>query len=219
MTGRDAAALTGRDSLMERTHEVTTLRELIDAAIAGEARLAVVEGPAGIGKSRLLAELRTGADAAGMRVLSARGTDLERAFPFGVVRQLFEPVLATPEDRERRCSGAAATAAPVFGTPNLDQPAEDASFAALHGLYWLTLNLAAERPLALTVDDVQWSDVPSLRFLAYLVRRLEGQPILVTAGLRTAEPGTDTVLLGEIVGDPLAVAIRPAPLSEDAVGE
>jgi DNA-binding CsgD family transcriptional regulator len=220
MAGRETAAPpNGRDSLIERAHEVTTLRELIQAAAGGEAKLAVVEGPAGIGKSRLLAVLRTDADAAGMRVLSARGTDLERAFPFGVVRQLFEPVLATPEDRERRYSGAAAAAAAVFGAPGLDEPAEDASFAALHGLYWLALNLAAERPLALAVDDVQWSDVPSLRFLAYLVRRLEGQPIMVTTGLRTAEPGTDTVLIGEIVRDPQAVSIRPSPLSEDAVAE
>ena len=57
---------------------------------------------------------------------------------------------------------------------------------------------------------------PSLRFLAYLVRRMETLPVLVAVGVRTAEPGVDERLLGEIACDPLAVAVRPAPLSEPA---
>src|SRR5919109_518837 len=57
----------------------------------------------------------------------------------------------------------------------------------------------------------------SLRFLAYLARRLEGQPILVPATVRTNEPGTDVALLGEIAHDPATVSIRPVPLSADAV--
>ena len=53
----------------------------------------------------------------------------------------------------------------------------------------------------LSVDDLHWGDRPSLRFLAYLVRRLEGQPVLLAATLRTGEPDTDPALLGEIAGD------------------
>ncbi len=49
----------------------------------------------------------------------------------------------------------------------------------LHGLYWLTVNLTAEGPLLLSIDDVQWCDTASLRFLAYLVKRIEGLPVLV----------------------------------------
>ena len=41
------------------------------------------------------------------------------------------------------------------------------------------LNLAADRPLVLAVDDLHWCDRPSLRFLAYLTRRLEGLPVLL----------------------------------------
>ena len=43
----------------------------------------------------------------------------------------------------------------------------------MHGLFWVVLDLAAERPLLLAVDDLQWTDRPSLRFLAYLARRVE----------------------------------------------
>ena len=64
-----------------------------------------------------------------------------------------------------------------------------ASFAVLHGLYWLTLNLAAERPLLLAVDDLHWCDRPSLRFLAYLARRLDGAPVLAAATLRSGGAG------------------------------
>ncbi|MDQ3764896.1 MAG: hypothetical protein M3460_26295 [Actinomycetota bacterium] len=52
----------------------------------------------------------------------------------------------------------------------------DVSFAALHGLYWLTANLCTRSPLMLIVDDLHWSDAPSLRFLAYLLSRLEDCP-------------------------------------------
>ena len=146
-------------------------------------------------------------------MLAARGSELEREFPFGVVRQLFEAVVA---GREQLLGGAAAPAAPVFGSPDGEG---DVSFAALHGLFWVALNLAAERPLVLAVDDLHWCDRPSLRFLAYLARRLEDQPILVPATVRTNEPGTDVALLGEIAHDPATVSIRPVPLSADAVQE
>ena len=143
-------------------------------------------------------------------MLSARGSQLEGEFAFGVVRQLFETRYAKPE----LLTGAAAPAAAVFG--QLDG-GEGASFAALHGLYWLVLNLAEQGPLLLAVDDLHWCDRPSLLFFAYLARRLEGQPILLLAGLREAEPGTDPALLGEIAHDPAAARVRPGPLSEAAV--
>ena len=78
--------------------------------------MALVEGPAGIGKTRLLAEARVRGQEAGARVLFARAGELERDFPFGVVRQLFEAALADPAVRERAFAGAAAGAGQVFGT-------------------------------------------------------------------------------------------------------
>jgi len=88
--------------------------------------------------------------------------------------------------------------------------------AFLHGLYWLTDNLAARRPLLLAVDDLHWCDLPSLRWLAYLLPRIEGLSLLIVVGLRPGEPGEDPGLLGQIVSDPLATVLRPAPLSTDA---
>ncbi|RKQ87629.1 putative ATPase [Solirubrobacter pauli] len=202
-------------TLVERDREVHVLDNLLAEATLGEGRAVLIEGPPGIGKSRLLAEFRRRATGEGATVLNARAGELEREFPFGVVRQLFEGVVTDPSV----LTGAAAAAGVVFASPENGVPAGDASFAALHGLYWLTLNLAAEHPLLLEVDDLHWCDRPSLRFLAYLVRRLEGQPVLVTASVRTGDAPTDAALLAEIANDPATAHVRPGPLSEEAVGE
>ena len=73
----------------------------------GDGRLVVVEGSAGIGKTRLLAETRALAVAADFEVLTARGGELEGEFAFGIVRQLFEAPLAgaSPETARRAARG------------------------------------------------------------------------------------------------------------------
>ena len=207
--------------LLERDRELDSLRSVLQDAEGGGGRLALVEGPAGIGKSRLLAELRRAAQEDDVRVLTARGSELEREFPFGVVRQLFEPSLADGEARERWLAGAAAPARAIFDAADsqANGMATDATFAALHGLYWLTANVAADGPLLLSVDDLHWCDRPSLRFLAYLTRRLDDMPALVGATLRSTDPGTDPALIAEIGHDPATYAVRPGPLSGAAVTE
>ena len=69
----------------------------------------------------------------------------------------------------------------------------------------------------LTVDDVQWADAPSLRYLAYLARRLDGLPVLLAVTARTGEPSSDETLLAD-VGAGAAARIVPLPLSLDATG-
>jgi DNA-binding CsgD family transcriptional regulator len=203
-------------TLLDRDREVAALDDLVAGAAAGSGRLVLIEGPAGIGKSGLLADLRARAQPE-LRVLAARASELEREFAFGVMRQLFEAAVA--ERGDAALAGAAAPAAPVFATQPTPDGKAVASFAALHGLYWLTLNLAADQPLLLAIDDLHWCDRPSLRFLAYLARRLDGAPVLVATTLRSGEPGTDPTLLAEIAGDPSTLPLRPGPLGPDAVRE
>ena len=88
-------------ALFERGGDLAVLGGLLADARAGEGRLAVVEGPAGIGKTRLLDEARAAADGLGLEVLHARGGELERDFGFGVVRQLLEPRVAVAGESER----------------------------------------------------------------------------------------------------------------------
>ncbi len=210
----------GRPELVDRESELAQLRTALGMALDGEPRLAVIEGPAGIGKTSLLHQVRDEARAAGATVLSARGSQLEKEFGFGAVRQLFDPVLTDPSTRDGLLAGAAVGASQVFDatyTP-ADAPTESL-FTILHGLYWLAGNLAARGPLVIAVDDVQWCDTSSLRFLGYLARRLEDLPVLVVATWRTGEQYVDDELLHELTLGPDAVTVAPGPLSPSGTSE
>jgi len=211
------------DELLEREGEVARLQTLIDAAAAGEGRVVLVEGDAGIGKSAILRKARGLAGAAGLTVLLARGGELERGFAHGVARQLYEPPLNAARARARRAllRGAARLARPVLGQAAAARPPSlvgDPAFAANHGLYWLTANLAQQQPLLLLVDDAHWADSATLVFLNYLGRRLEGLPVLVALGLRPAELGVPRELLDTLGELPSAETLRPASLTEQASG-
>ena len=130
-----------------------------------------------------------------------------------------EPVLGDPGDRGRWLSGPAVAAARVFDPADVGNPFDDAGLSALYGLSWLTVNIAGDGPLLLAIDDLQWCDRASLRFIAYLVARLEKLGVLVAATIRHGEPNVDSRLLGEIKRDPGVVSVRPGELSEGAVSE
>lgn len=203
--------------LLERDGELAAIESVIDAAATG-GRLLAIEGPPGIGKTSLLSEVRDLGLKAGMRVLGGRGSELERSFSYGVVRQLFEPVLASlsAEEQADSLAGAASLAATLFDPAQVAaEPAGNSSLATLHGLYWLTVNLAARSPLVAIVDDLHWCDLASLRWLAYLLPRMEGLAVSVVVGLRPQDPGEHR-LMAQILSDPLAAALRPAPLSAEA---
>ena len=206
--------------LLEREAELAALHAVVDAAASGAGRVVAIEGRSGMGKTRLVAEARALAANAGFEVLVARSADLEQEFAYGVVRQLFEPYLASlPQDeRDEVLSGTAALAERLFGDEELTGAASgDVSFAVLHGLYWLAANIAARRPAAIVIDDLHWSDAPSLRWLSFLGRRLEGLPLLVVLGLRPPEQSVENQLLTELVSDPTALVIRPTALSDVGV--
>ena len=206
-------------ALLERAEELAAVDAAIASAKGGAGRLAIIEGPAGIGKTSLLAEGRVRAATSGLTVLYARASELEAAFSFGVVRQLFEAAVATAsgEAQSRLLSDAAAPAARLFGSGTAERGSDEDVYALLHGLYWLTVNLAESGPLALAIDDLQWSDASSLRWLAYLARRLDGVPACVLATLRPVED--EHPLVAELLADPATATVRPHALSAPSVAD
>lgn len=207
----------GDEVLLERARELAALDELIADAIGGGAALCGIEGPAGIGKTRLVARARAQAVERGMLVLSASASELESGFSFGVVGQLFASALR--HGQADLLDGAAAPANAILeprSRRDAAEPAQDPSFASLDGLYWLTVRLSERAPLLLAIDDLQWCDPPSLRFLAYLRSRFEGLALLIVCSARPAGREADTAVLDTVLGDPTTVLLHPRALSEDA---
>jgi DNA-binding CsgD family transcriptional regulator len=212
--------------LLEREAELAAIDESLEAALAGRGTILLIEGPAGIGKTTIVDTACRRARTRGVRVLIARGSTLEGELAHGVARQLLEPPLHAASARERSTllEGAAGLAAPAVlpSAGPLDTSAElgtDRRAPVIHGLYWLTANLSARTPLLLAVDDAQWSDAASLRFLAYLTRRLEDLPIVVMAALRTGEEAAEKGAIVELTRAPTAQVLRPLPLTQRAVRE
>jgi hypothetical protein len=203
------------ESLREREREVAAVEDLLDR----RGRMLLLEGRAGIGKTSLVEVACSRAAELGHEVLRARGSELESGFAFGVVRQLFERRLAgaDPGEREALLAGPAAAARPLLAGEVAAPLAGDSSFAVLHGLYWLVVNLAARGPLLIAVDDAHWADEPSLRWLAYLARRLDGLAAGVLVALRPGDPAVLGAPLLAVCAEAAAV-LRPALLSEQAVG-
>jgi predicted ATPase len=191
--------------LEERERELDVLRAALERATGGEGAGVLVEGPPGIGKTRVLSWARRyGGDE--RMVLTARASELEREFAFAVVRQLLEPPLRAG-DRAELLAGAAALAEPVLAGGEMTDPA-----VALHGLYWLLANLAAQRPVLVLVDDAHWADAPSLRWLAYLAQRLDGLAVTLVAACRPAQAGDARDVLDALAANPVIEVVHPAAL-------
>jgi ATP/maltotriose-dependent transcriptional regulator MalT len=207
------------DSVLERERELEAIRTALDAARGGQGKLVLVDGPAGVGKTTLMKWARETAADAGMRLLSARGNELERPFGFGVVRQLFEPALMNPQgDVAELLSGAARFVPSVLDIEPLAKPEEAPrdTFAIQNGIYWLTANLAERQPLAMLVDDLHWSDDESVEALAHLGNRLEGLPVALILASRIEESRSGLEALRRSASE-LGRRLRPRSLGREAV--
>ncbi|MGH2985542.1 MAG: hypothetical protein ACRDLO_02500, partial [Solirubrobacterales bacterium] len=158
---------------------------------------------------------------AGFRVLFARAGELERELTWGVARDLLAPVLASATEGERRrlLAGAAGLSWPALAGGDDEvsvSPGADPGSSALYGLHWLAAGLAEQAPVLIAVDDAQWADRPSLRFLAYLAHRVGDLPLLLALAARSPAPAGPDEVLPRIAAR--AHLVRPAPLSPGATG-
>ena len=200
---------------LERDAELSTIDRLLDQASAGAGRLLVIEGPSGIGRSRLLEETVRRAHGAGMDVLTARAGELETGYPFEVALRLFEPRVA--KGAAEILDGRAVLAAPLLATTTVEPGASFTNETELvRGLYWCVANVCRRRAVVLVVDDCHWADEPSLRFLNYLARRLDDLPLLVVLAVRTGDPTARGDLIERLVHASGSVRLRPRELSRHA---
>jgi DNA-binding CsgD family transcriptional regulator len=203
-------------STLERPDELSRIAAALDAAKEGEGKVLVIEGEAGIGKTRLVSEARALAKERGFVRMQATGDELESAMAWSVVRQMVERSIS-------RYSGATREAI-LSGPPGraleaLDKATPDAGDAevarTMHALWWVAVDLASPRPLLITVDDAQWSDLPSLRFLSYLSKRVGDLPIALVVATRP--PPDRHGPLAELSVSRQVERLLPRPLSREGI--
>lgn len=209
--------VTSDTGLLERDSQLAAAEALLEAAIGGVGGVLVVEASPGLGKTSLLGVMTENARRRGFGTLVARGSEFEREFAFGVVRQLLErPVSALPAtERAAVLSGAAGLAAGVLGLGDRQAPREGLD-ALFHGLYWLVAALAERCPVMVCVDDAQWADQESANWLLYLSRRVEGLPAVLAVSARPPSDTLGTSPLAALAADPRVCCISLPPLTTQA---
>ncbi len=188
--------MTSGGPLLDRSGELARLRLAVDAAVGGDGGAVLIEGEAGSGKTSLVrAATQAGRDG-GCRVLQATGSSLEQGYPFGIVRQWFDPVLRSLTAEERRGLLAGRAAHALAAIEPTSEPV-GSLVAVLDGLHWMMTALTDRGPVLAVVDDAQWADPDSLQVLAYLLPRMASLPVAIVVASRT----------GELRRTPLASAI------------
>jgi DNA-binding CsgD family transcriptional regulator len=172
MTGADDAPVAGgRGDVgwFDRAEESAAVEKLLGDIRSGRSRTLVVRGEAGIGKTALLE--RAVSRAGAVRVARASGVESEMELAFAGLHQL----MAGMHDRaEKLPEPQRAALQTAFGLVTVDAPDK-----FLVGLAALTLfsDEARDRPLLCVVDDAQWLDQESAQVLAFVVRRLDADPV------------------------------------------
>ena len=205
--------------LRGREAEVRILAEALDQAACGSLAIVLVEGEAGIGKTRLLEEALTGAAARGMQAAAGRPEELERARPFGLLADAFGCGPAPPDPQraaiaELLAAGGGSSDHPVTVTsdPGLQ-------FRAVDAFGELVETLALSGPLVIGADDLQWADPSSLLTVAAMARRLPGLPVAIIGCLRPVPRSSELDGLIRALQAAGARQLTLPPLGAEAVRE
>ncbi len=220
VASKGGVAHAGQPLLLEREREIAALGATLDSARTAPGGFVLITGAAGVGKTRLLETARLRAADQGLDVAFARCVPLEQEFSFGVPLALFQRTLMETDDvvRQTLFTGPAQLAEPLFSGSDAGDSPERQLSPLLHGLYWLTSNIAADSPLAILIDDAQWADPASLQFINYLACRIDDLALTLVVAVRDEEPaGERAELLAELAAIESATLLDPRPLSESAV--
>jgi DNA-binding CsgD family transcriptional regulator len=218
------ATLIEATTVLERKRELRAIEEALDGAQSGTGAAILIEGEAGIGKSTLARRTIEMAGHRGMLVLRAQGGELERALPYGVVTELFGSLVRDERGQADLFSGPAAVAAPLLGMARHPEGGDEAGgsgpdpYAYLHGLFWLVLNLVERGPLLIVVDDAQWADEPSLRFLHRLVQRVDELQVMVLLAMRPDGDSPKSPAGSLLRAHRAVTRLAPESLTREAVG-
>jgi DNA-binding SARP family transcriptional activator/predicted ATPase len=209
--------------LVGRETEIDRLREALNRAWDGHGHVAAVIGEAGVGKSRLLAELVADAVARGGRVIVGRCYEAEQILPFA---SWVDALRAGHIDAEREvlesldppCRAELARLLPELGVPGYGPALSPVDYRQLfESMAQIVRHLVLRQPVVLVLEDLHWGDEMSLRLLSFLGRRLQTWPLLVVGTAREEDLAGAPILrrtLEDLASNNRLVELRLAPLSK-----
>jgi DNA-binding CsgD family transcriptional regulator len=201
-------------ALIGRAAQRAAIDEVLAAAAAGRGGVVVVEGDAGVGKSRLARAATERADAAGMLVVSGRATQGAVA----AFRPLAEALLSASRDGRLAAThdlapyrAALARLVPEWADPTTLVPAEWSLVVVAEAVVRVLRAVGGERGLLLVLEDLHWADPETLEVLEYLADNVNGAPVAVVATLRP-DPPAAARLAGRLAARGAAAHLTVGPL-------
>ena len=202
-----------------RAAEIAVLGDAVDRVVSGRPAVVLIEGEAGIGKTRLLAGVLEDARGRGMQVAAGRAEELERTRPFGLVAAAFGCVRSSPDPRRAAIAALLATHGGGERGPITVTSDPGLRFRAVDAFADLAEELALAGPLVIGVDDLQWADPSSLLTLAAVSRRLAYLPVALIGCLRPSPRIPELDRLAGLLLDAGGRILAVRGLTERAVAE
>jgi DNA-binding SARP family transcriptional activator len=211
---------TSGPALVGRAVELVMLRQRLDESRQGRAAIGLIQGEAGIGKTRLVEALVSEAIAAGSHVILGRAYESEQVLPFGPWVDAFRNGHVVPgsiEELEAPWRKQLSRLFPELGEPKREPAATEDYVRLFEAFARAIQHLAAPHPLVIVLEDLHWADDMTLRLLASLGRRMLDWPVLVLGSLRVEHVMDAPILrqaLTQLGRQPRFFSSTLGPLSE-----
>jgi DNA-binding CsgD family transcriptional regulator len=208
--------------LLERDSPLRAISAVLDALDGGSGEALLLEGHAGMGKTRLHEAALDEARRRGIRVLRAAGAELEQNVALGVAGQLVRALLhELPEDAQRAFLAEAPERVRSLAGRRVQEsdPGEVGDLTVSHGLFAAIAGAAEAQPTLLAIDDLHWADVASLEFVLYVLHRLDELPVALVMTRRPDPAGEASEALDRISTHPRVQVESLSPLGLEAVEE
>ena len=205
--------------IIERAEHIDYLHALIDESKDKRGQVVLIGGPAASGKSELLRTFAEQVAGPAVLTLGAACSPAERALPFGVLGQLFHSAALPPETESEVAELLAAGMSAPRGTDSASEATDPNLAQLLHSICLALLRLAAQKPLLISVDDIQHMDDRSRRCLLYLARRLASARILLVLTESADLPPVHCPFRSELERLLHFHRLSLAPLSPDGVAQ